>query len=44
MPESQVRATDQFEAGWLVVTARWFELVTTSPRCYKLQGEERTLV
>eukprot|EP00966_Prymnesium_polylepis_P330454 7386105-Prymnesium_polylepis.2 len=35
-----VRATDQFEAGWLVVKAQWYELVTTSPRCYKLQAEE----
>lgn len=36
VPESQVHATDWFEAGWLVVKARWYELVTTSPRCYKL--------
>mmetsp|Transcript_21037 Transcript_21037/g.62457 ORF Transcript_21037/g.62457 Transcript_21037/m.62457 type:complete len:156 (+) Transcript_21037:137-604(+) len=41
VPESQVRATDQFEAGWLVVKAQWFELLTTSPRCYRLQAEER---
>ena len=44
VPESQVHASDQFEAGWLVVKARWFEIVTTSPRCYKLQTVERTLV
>ena len=44
MPVSQVHASDRFEAGWLVVKAQWFEIVTTSPRCYKLQTEERTLV
>ena len=44
VPESQVHASDRFEAGWLVVEAQWFELVTTSPRCYKLQTEVRTLV
>ena len=27
-----------------MVKAHWFELVTTSPRCYKLQHEERTLI
>ena len=42
--EDEVHASDFFEAGWLVVKARWFELVTTSPRCYKLQAEEHTLV
>ena len=44
VPESQVHASDQSEEGWLVVKARWFELVTESPRCYKLAGEERLLV
>ena len=44
VPESQVHASDRFEEGWLVVKARWFEIVTTSPRCYKLRSEERTLV
>ena len=45
VPVSQVlHASDQFEAGWLVVKARWFELVTTSPRCYKLSSQERVLV
>ena len=44
VPESQVHASDQFEEGWLVVKARWFELVTESPRCYKLMPEERLLV
>ena len=39
-----MHATDQFEAGWLVVKAQWFELVTESPRCYKLGKEERLLV
>ena len=29
VPESQVHASDSFEAGWLVVKAQWFELVTT---------------
>ena len=27
-----------------MVKARWYELVTTSPRCYKLSKIERTLV
>ena len=27
-----------------MVKAQWFELVTMSPRCYKLQTVERTLV
>ena len=36
--------SDLFEAGWLVVKALWFQVVTTSPRCYKLQKEERLLV
>jgi hypothetical protein len=44
VPESQVHASDQFEEGWLVVKARWFELVTESPRCYKSTLEERLLV
>ena len=44
VPEIQVHASDQFEAGWLVVKARWFEIVTTSPRCYRLQWVERLLV
>ena len=44
VPESQVHASDRFEAGWLVVKAHWFVIVTTSPRCYKLQTVERTLV
>jgi hypothetical protein len=39
-----VHATDRFEAGWLVVKSQWFELLTTSPRCYKLLKEERLLV
>ena len=28
----QVQASDFFEAGWLVVKAKWFKLSTTSPR------------
>ena len=44
VPESQVHASDRFEAGWLVVKAKWFEIVTVSPRCYKLQTVERILV
>ena len=39
-----LHASDRFEAGWLVVKAKWFELVTVSPRCYRLQTEERHLV
>ena len=44
VPESQVLATDHFEAGWLVILAQWYELVTTSPRVYKRQPEERLLI
>ena len=44
VPQSQVHASDRFEAGWLVVKAQWYELQTTSPRCYKLQTTERLLV
>ena len=44
VPESQVHASDQFEAGWLVVKARWFQITTVSPRCYKLQTVDRLLV
>lgn len=44
VPESQVNASEYFEAGWLVVKAQWFELVTQSPRVYKLQKEERLLI
>ena len=39
-----VHASDRFEAGWLVVKAKWFELVTTSPRRYKLSAQDRVLV
>ena len=34
----------RFEAGWLVVNCQWFELLTTSSRCYKLIKEERLLI
>ena len=45
VPDEQVlHASDRFEAGWLVVKAKWFELVTVSPRCYRLQTEDRHLV
>ena len=39
-----MHATDRFEAGWLVVNCQWFELLTTSSRCYKLLKEERLLI
>jgi hypothetical protein len=39
-----VHATAQFEAGWLVVRGRWYELVQRSPRGYKLQAPERLVV
>ena len=32
VPESQVHASDRFEAGWLVVKAQWFELRTRRAR------------
>ena len=44
VPESQVKATDRFEAGWLVADAQWLEIVGQSPRSYKLHPEKRTLV
>ena len=30
VPEAQVSASDQFEAGWLVVDALWLRVVSTS--------------
>ena len=39
VPESQVQATDRFEAGWLVA-----DVQGQSPRSYKLAPETRTLV
>ena len=44
VPESQVQATDRFEAGWLVADAQWLEVVGDSPRIYKLRPGKRTLV
>ena len=44
MPESQVQATDRFEAGWLVADAQWLVIQGHSPRSYKLAPEMRTLV
>ena len=39
-----MHASDQYKEGWLVVKASWFKIVTTSPRCYKLESVKRTLV
>ena len=44
VPASQVHATDRFEAGWLVVKAVWYKLITTSPRVYKRDTVERLLI
>ena len=44
VPESQVQATDRFEAGWLVVDAQWLVIQGQSPRSYKLAPETQTLV
>ena len=43
VPESQVQASDRFEAGWLVADAQWLVKVGDSPRSYK-PGPEQTLV
>ena len=40
-PEQMVHATDVFEAGWLVVRVRWYELKQVSQRAYVLKPEER---
>eukprot|EP00326_Haptolina_ericina_P039827 CAMPEP_0181234846 /NCGR_PEP_ID=MMETSP1096-20121128/37213_1 /TAXON_ID=156174 ORGANISM="Chrysochromulina ericina, Strain CCMP281" /NCGR_SAMPLE_ID=MMETSP1096 /ASSEMBLY_ACC=CAM_ASM_000453 /LENGTH=271 /DNA_ID=CAMNT_0023329693 /DNA_START=295 /DNA_END=1110 /DNA_ORIENTATION=+ len=40
-PEQMVHATDVFEAGWLVVRVRWYELKQVSQRGYILSYEER---
>ena len=36
VPESQVHASDYFEAGWLVIKCQWYQVITTSPRCFNL--------
>ena len=44
VPENLVHATSQYEAGWLVVRARWFALHQRSPRGYRLRTEDRLIV
>ena len=44
VPESQVQASDRFEAGWLVADCQWFEILTQSPRTYRLLPTMHTLV
>ena len=40
-PEQMVHATDVFEAGWLVVRVRWYQLEQVSQRGYVLLLHER---
>ena len=42
-PENLVHATDVFEAGWLVVRAKWFSLKQVSQRGYILKPEEKII-
>lgn len=44
VPENLVHATSEYEAGWLVVRARWFALHQRSPRGYRLRTEDRLIV
>ena len=41
VPENLVHATSEYEAGWLVVRARWFALHQRSPRGYRVPAEDR---
>ena len=42
-PEQMVHATDVFEAGWLVVRVRWYQLEQVSQRGYVLLPHERII-
>lgn len=44
VPEDMVHATADYEAGWLVVRGRWYQLEQNSPRGYKLQSAEQLVV
>ena len=44
VPEYMVHAAAEYEAGWLVVRARWYELKQRSPRGYELTSEKRIIV
>ena len=44
VPEDMVHSGAEYEAGWLVVRGRWFELVQRSPRGYKLKAGSRLVV
>ena len=44
VPENLVHTTSEYEAGWLVVRARWFALHQRSPRGYRLRTEDRLIV
>jgi len=44
MPEDLVHASVEYEAGWLVVHGRWFELEQRSPRGYKLNPRQVLVV
>lgn len=43
-PEDRVDATDEFQVGWWIAKAQWFDLKQQSPRMYKLLPEEITLL
>ena len=38
-----LNATDEIEAGWWVVKAKYYRLVQRSPRAYQLEEEERLI-
>ena len=45
MPDDMAHATDELEAGWLVVRGRWYSLKQRSPRGYgRLEAEKLVLV
>lgn len=44
VPEDMVHATDQFEAGWLVVRGQWYSMVQRSQRAYRLLPEIKLVV
>lgn len=44
VPDDMLHSGAEYEAGWLVVRGRWFELQQRSPRGYSLTTAERIVV
>jgi hypothetical protein len=44
VPEATVHSTDQFEAGWLVVPIKWYDLTAETTRSYKLKNPPHLLL